>query len=181
MIARMSALSDPQPLGILARWYADPLTAEQARLLLAEAEARQQRLARRGAVCRTCLLMRLIARFWLGKEVEPDYQRARLRLARTAHGRLLAEQIDGQLLLARRISGGFERLQRAFSDGHRLYRAPDYFVVFKRLETLHWLPLSDLPSPPAPLDELLTTARVIATLRRGERPAFTFDPNDTYG
>lgn len=168
--------------GILGRWLAEPLDRTAAERLLKRAEGRQRRLARRGARCRICPLMRLAARFWLGADIESLFE-TQLAGARSAHQRILLRQLYGQLLMSRRMAGSFTQLDTAFREAGGLYAAGDYFLVMRRNGLLRHLPLSDIPLPPLALPELLTTARVAAELQRRNPSPGTYDVDrsDTFG
>jgi len=154
-----------------------------AQRLLDTADFRQARLARRGVRCRTCRLMRLVARFWLGLEVEGEYERLVTESDVPAHSRILARQIYGQLLMSRRLAGAHQQLEAAFVEASDLYAPGDYFLILRRNASLLHLPLSEQPHPPLGLRQLLTTAAVTAEFQRSARSSrtFLFDGSDTFG
>jgi hypothetical protein len=156
----------------LGRWYATPLSPEQAARLLALIEAKERARLRRGASCTTCQFSRLVARFWLGEPAENDYQglTARLQHRHSPRARALLELIYGQLLLARRRRGALVHLDRGFSEGRHLFAPGDYFVVLKRHSLFRMLP-AEAEGAPLALEDLLTTARVIERLQGNRRRA----------
>ncbi len=166
--------------GLLGRWFADPLSPSQARQLLAQAEAREAVLRRRGGRCRCCGLMRLIAQSWLDR---PSAEPFRDLLVR-AHQRrtsALTELIYGQLLAARRLEGGNRHLRRGFELASPLLAPADYFQLLERHRRLALLPEAPQPAPAEPLATQLTAAAVMERLRGPQRPTIRHDPNDTYG
>jgi hypothetical protein len=158
------------PFVSLGRWYAMPLSREQATGLLVRTEEKERERLRRGASCVTCRLARLIARFWLGEPVEHDYQNlaARLQQRRSPRAQALLELIYGQLLLAQRRRGALLHLDRGFAESRHLFAPEDYFVVLKRHALFRTLP-AEADGPPLDLEDLLTTARVIERLQGHRR------------
>jgi hypothetical protein len=121
--------------------------------------------------------MALIARFWLGDDVEPEYQSlAAVARRRRTRSRALVEMVYGQLLMARRRPGAMAHLERAFAEARHLLAPEDYFIVLKRHSLLAQLPPIEASQGEA-LDALLTTARVIARLAGQRRRAH--DSGDT--
>jgi hypothetical protein len=169
--------------GILARWYADPLTLAQAQELLALSTRREQQLLKCFATPHTPPLLRLIALHWLGEPTEGYYQHLISRRSGSVHAEILKPLIYGQLLMSKRISGATDYLDEAFHQARLLLRPQDYFVLMKRHQILKRIPLSDTATQGETLEQLLTTGKVIARMEesRGERPGFWHDPNDTYG
>lgn len=167
--------------GLLARWYAAPLDEAAARRLLVAADARSQSRLRRGQPCRVCSLMRLAARHWLGAPTDADYAALRVKLAGSAHGRLLLDTLYGQLLMAERRPGAFEHLQHAFTAAHHLLKPGDYFTLLHRLDTLRHLPPTTEAVPPASLEQLLTTALVVRRLSPVRPSPPAGDPGDMHG
>lgn len=155
---------------LLARWYATPLDRDAAVALLRAAQQREAMRVRRGKSCYTCRLQRMIAHYWLGKEIDEELRALQLRLRNTAHGRILAELIYGQLLMSQRRTGAMTALDHAFHTARHLLTPADYFVLFKRHGLLSHLPLGTQPQQPLSLAELLTTAVVIERLTRHESP-----------
>lgn len=154
---------------MLARWYATPLDRNAANALLHTAQQREAVRVRRGKSCYTCRLQRMIAHFWLGKEIDEEFRALQQRLRLTAHGRILAELIYGQLLMSQRRNGAMAALDRAFHSAHHLLTPSDYFVLFKRHGLLRRLPLGAQPQPSLSLADLLTTATVIERLAGSQR------------
>ncbi len=171
------------PQNLLGRWYADPLERNAAHRLLKRADSRRVRCARRGAPCRVCDLMRLVAGFWLGLDTEGAYERLWADASAPIHSRILTRQIYGQLLMSRRLTGAHEHLTAAFAAASDLFTPGDYFTVMHRNAILRHLPLSKQPLPPLGLKQLLDTARVAAELQRSapSRRTYFFDRKDTFG
>lgn len=158
---------------LLARWYAMPLDRDAARALLDLAQQREALRVRRGKSCYTSRLQQMVAHFWLGKEIDDEFHALQLLMHNTAHGRILAELIYGQLLMSQRRSGAMAALDHAFYSARHLLTPGDYFVLFNRHGRLRLLPIGAQPLQPLSLTDLLTTASVIerltASLRMGER------------
>jgi hypothetical protein len=168
---------------ILGRWYAEPLTPTQAQDLLDASTSRLEVRLRHGGGTLGCRLAQMQARFWLGRSIEEDYRSLRHLAGRSAHGRALLELVYGQLLASRRMSDATTHLQRGFELARPLFAPGDYFQVLERHRLLQLIPLSDTPAVAEPLEQLLTTARVIERLERPEqkRGHYVFDKHDTYG
>lgn len=174
----------PQPQAlILGRWYADPLSAEQARQRLSLCEKKVKERKRHGGGTLFCALQIMMARFWLGEAIDDDYQLLRPVAERSAHGEALLELVCGQLLVSRRLASGLPHLEYGFRRAANLFTAGDYLEVMNRHRLLRQLPLSDAPAQAEPLEALLTAARVIERMRQttATRPAYRHDPKDTYG
>ena len=168
--------------GALGRWYAEPLDKTEAAKLLERAGVRERRSLRHGRSCRTCHLLRLVACFWLDQGADTAYRSAQMATARTAHGRALTELVWGQLLASRRRPGAARHLHAGFESASGLLAAADYFNLVRRHALLGRLPPAETPSPPAPLEELLTAASVIVRLERRVRHSHpTGDPADIHG
>ena len=171
--------------GPLGGWYARPLSRQEALDQLAAAERREQELLRRGGRCRTCPLLTLIARFWLGERTEPALEAARRKLRGTAHGRALADLIAGQLRMSRRQPGALRLLRRGFDHASDLFTPADYLEVLRRHRLLAQLPAvegePDLEAEDLPA--LLEIAGVIARMRgsASRRTRITIDRTDIYG
>lgn len=173
-------MSTPRSLGI---WYADPLSYEQARALLAESEARERGRKSRGGSTLACRLQHMAAQYWLGRDIGDEYLMLRPIAARSAHGRALLELVYGQLLVSRHRVEGLNHLEQGFRLASRLFAAGDYLQVMNRHRLLRQLPLSGTPAKAAPLEALLTSARVIERMSQSDkrRGAYRHDPKDTYG
>lgn len=173
-------MSTPRSLGI---WYADPLSHEQARRLLALSEERERRQKRRSGSTLVCKLRHMVAQYWLDRDISDVYLMLKPTAARSAHGRALLELVYGQLLLSRRQAEGMNHLEQGFRLATRLFAAEDYLQVMNRHRLLHHLPLSDTPAEAEPLEVLLTSARVIERMKQcdNRRSAYQHDPKDTYG
>ncbi|HEY9147811.1 MAG TPA: hypothetical protein VIQ22_02280 [Gammaproteobacteria bacterium] len=168
---------------ILGRWYADPLSPDEARQLLKQTEQREEKRKRHGGGTLICGLQRMVARFWLGGDIADDYQLLRPAAARTAHGEALLKLVYGQLLSSRKLAAGLPHLESGFRRATSLFAAGDYLEVMNRHRLLRQLPLTDTPVPAEPLETLLTTARVIERMRQSspQRSPYRHDPKDTYG
>lgn len=156
--------------GVLARWYATPLDHDTARALLDHAQQREALRVRHGKSCYTCRLQRMIAHYWLGKEVDEEFRALTQRLHNTAHGRILAELIYGQLLMSQRRNGAMAALDHAFYAARHLLTPSDYFVLLKRNNLLRRLPLATEGQKGLFLDELLTTSAVIERMTNMQQP-----------
>lgn len=166
---RQLTTGDKGELGLLARWYATPLDRDAAVSLLHVAQKREALRVRRGKSCYTCRLQRMTAHYWLGKEIDEEYQALQLQLRHTAHGRILAELIYGQLLMSQRRGGAMAALDNAFNNARHLLAPRDYFELFKRHGLLRRLPLGAATQSSFSLADLLTTAAVIERLTTPER------------
>lgn len=168
-------------MSLLADWHGEPLDTTAATALLDRARQRRQR-GKRSRRCRTCLLQEMIARYWLGEEIDALYRLAAPRLQGSAHGRALLELITGQLLLSRRLEAARAHLDRGFRLAGRLFTPADYLAVLNRHQQLTRLPLGATALPAAPLAQLLTTAQVIERLEGDtSRRWGKHDPTDLYG
>jgi hypothetical protein len=184
-------------VGILARWYAEPLSHNEAQKLLALSLQREQALLKRSASSPLSPLLKLIALYWLGEPLEAHYHHLLSKRSRSAHSEILKPLIYGQLLMSQRREGAMEYLDEAFQRSRQLLRPEDYFTVMKRQTLLREIPLSPVmgaaPSPRKALNDekvvgeglesLLTTAAVIARMKttQEKKAKFNHDPNDTYG
>ncbi len=156
---------------LLAHWFATPLDRDAAAALLYTAHQREAVRVRRGKSCYTCRLQRMIAHYWLGKEIDEEFRTLQLRLRGTPHGRILAELIYGQLLMSQRRPGAMQALNNAFHNARNLLSPSDYFVLFKRHTLLGKLPLGIEGQKGLSLEELLTTAAVIERMTDARRTA----------
>lgn len=176
-------MSQQLPPGILAHWYAEPLSKEQAGSLLKLSREREQQQLKQGARTTLSPLLKLIALHWLDEPVEGHYQHLISKRSKSVHAEILKPLIYGQLLMSRRREGAMEYLDSAFQQARLLLRPDDYFVMMKRHQLLRILPLDKNGSAGENLQSLLTTAAVIERMKHGqeERPGFKYDPDDTYG
>ena len=176
-------VNETKPLGILARWYAEPLNRDEAELLLALSRKREQELLKRHGSPLLSPLLKLIALHWLGEPTEGHYHHLLSRKEKSVHAEILKPLIYGQLLMSRQQHSAMEYLDLAFAQARLLLRPEDYFAVMKRHQLLKQLPLGKSDSASLTLEALLATAGVIERMKEGngERPGFTHDPNDTYG
>lgn len=173
-------MSTRHTLGI---WYADPLSPDEARDVLAQSEEREKQRKRHGGNTLSCRMQKMIARYWIGENIHDEYRMLKPAASRSAHGRVLLELIYGQLLLSRRLLDGLPHLEEGFRLGANLFAAGDYLQVMNRHRLLHQLPLSTSQAEAEPLDALLTAARVIERMKQTSRKRrqYSHDPKDTYG
>jgi hypothetical protein len=166
---------------LLGLWHAQPLAPDTAHQLLDKAQQRQQR-GQRLRRCRTGLLQEMIARHWLGTNAMVQYPHLLPPMQASPHAHALLELITGQLLISQRSIHAWAYLERGFHLASRLFTPTDYLAVLNRHQTLRHLPLNEQTMPAATLDALLTTARVIERMRKGERPqGLAHDPSDLLG
>lgn len=170
-------------LGILARWYAEPLGHEQARQLFSLAERREQQRLKRHGTAYLSPLLKLIALHWLGEAIEGHYHYLISTTSRSMHAQILKPFIYGQLLMSKKKTGAMEHLNQAFHQARLLLKPEDYFHLMKRHKMLDNIPLCEQPNAGETLSELMVTAGVIERMKqsRNERPGYNHDPNDTYG
>lgn len=175
--------TETRSLGILARWYAEPLSHDAAKTLLKLCAEREQLKLKQYGSPYLAPYLKLIALHWLDEPTDGHYQYLRSRNSVSAHAEVLKPLIYGQLLISKKIEGAIEYLDEAFQQGRLLFRPEDYFVVMKRHQLLAKLPTGDHPSHGEGLNSLLTTAAVIDRMGKTQqgRPDFDHDPNDTYG
>lgn len=178
----MSA-AETQGLGILARWYAEPLNLDEAEQLLSlNVKREQERLKRHGSPLISPHI-KLIALHWLGEPIEGHYHHLISRKGKSIHAEILKPLIYGQLLMSREQNGAIGYLDQAFAQARLLLRPEDYFTMMKRHQLLKQLPLGSGNAAGKTLEALLATAGVIERMKEsnGERLRFRHDPNDTYG
>jgi hypothetical protein len=175
--------AETKELGILARWYAEPLSHEEAEQLLSLAEKREQERLKRFARSNLSPFLRLIALHWLGEPTEEYYRHLTSRRTASIHAEILKPMIYGQLLMSRKTDGAMAYLDDAFHRARLLLRPEDYFVLMKRHQVLRSIPLSAEAAKGERLEGLLRMGGVIDRMEqgRGERPEFRHDPDDTYG
>ncbi len=164
----------------LKDWHADPQSREQAQSLLTEVQEQRRRAAHAGEACPQCGVWELIAHFWLGRNVQPEFENL-VKVTAEADRKALVQLVYGQLLLSRKLSGADDYLQRGFLLATPFLEAGAYFQVMKRHALLTTLPLSHQPAPPASLQTLETEARVIQKFRGQTRPPQSGDGKDTLG
>jgi hypothetical protein len=148
-------------LGILARWYAEPLSHTEAQKLLALSLQREQTLLKRSASSPLSPLLKLIALHWLGEPTSAHYQHLTSRKEKSVHAEILKPLIYGQLLMSKQMEGTMGYLDDAYSQARLLLRSEDYFVVMKRHQILKSIPLSDEPAKGERLEGLLKIGGVI--------------------
>ncbi|HKJ08105.1 MAG TPA: hypothetical protein VKA76_03360 [Gammaproteobacteria bacterium] len=167
----------------LAAWYGQPMSPAEAADLLREAHQRLQRSHARGRACFACGLQALIARYWLGRDVEGDYR----TLMATAPGErelALADLVYGQLLMSRKRADAMTHLNDGFARAVHELGAREYFEVLHRHELLAYLPpMATGTVPPQGLDALLAEAGVIRRLQgeRATQGTAGADRDDTVG
>jgi len=168
---RLSACARELPL---AGWYAEPLEARHAEALLVQARGHVRQAYAGGSCAFGGLLQQLIARFWLGRGIEQEAA-SLLATAQPVRERALVELVHGQLLLSVRQRAAPAHLAAGFRLAADLLSPQDYFILLKRHEWLHALPLQIRPLAAQGLQQLLIEAGVIRRLRgsRGERPRST--------
>ena len=153
----------------LATWFAGPLQPQQAGAWLPRIQRQVQVSLAGGQAGFTVQLAELIARYWIGQDVDAGHK-ILLAVLNETRERAMLELCYGQLLIARKRETAWQHLERGFGLAAHLLEPEDYFLVLKRHELLRCLALSALPSRPMGLHELLTEARVIGRLRgRGTR------------
>ena len=152
----------------LASWFASPLTRQQADAWLPKIHRRNQTAVSEGQNCCTVRLAELIVRYWLGDNVNVDYQNMRVLLGERRECAML-QLCYGQLLIARKIDMAWQHLDCGFQLAAHILHPEDYFLVLRRHELLRALVLSTRPSTPMRLDELLTEAGVIQRLKGAGR------------
>ena len=181
----MYTATNEHPKGLLAQWFAAPLSRAEAEALWQQATERHARHLRRGRPSLLPRLQQLCARFWLEQSIEADYQQLRARFQRRHSRRALAllELCVSQLLISRGLKDALPHLQQGFELARELFSAGDYFIVHQRHQLLAQLPLSFTAGEAQTLPQLLTTAGVIARMQQGQprRGPYQHDPNDTYG
>lgn len=155
----------------LAAWLADPLPegeAETRLTLLRTATAWDDRLE----------VLRL--RLMLGLPFEMQREVLWNEAANDDH-RAAVELITGQVMLARRLKGGWTWLDAAEKRlAHRL-PGPDYLALLRRHAALRALILFDQPKTIRPLEELLVIANATAQFEGLKRPDYAKDRSDTLG
>ena len=164
----------------LADWYAEPLSAEAARAMLARARRRRQASLKAGESTFTARLIELIAGWWGGQDLAMHHA-SLAGEPRTPQEQALLELVTGQLLVSRKLAAGRAHLQRGFALAAPLLPAQDYFTVMKRHGLLERLSLSSVPAAPAGLEALLTEAAVIQRLQGEKSRSGPPDPQDTLG
>lgn len=154
----------------LASWFAGPLTPQQAEVWLETIRHQVRRAVIEGQDLCAVRLAELVVRYWYGYGIDADYQNM-LALRRERREGAMLELCYGQLLIARKNNMAWQHLDSGFQLAAHILRPEEYFVVLKRHELLRLLVLSEHPSAPLRLDELLTEARVIQQLKGPARGA----------
>ncbi|MGA7802045.1 MAG: hypothetical protein WCC36_14675 [Gammaproteobacteria bacterium] len=179
-VRHAALIEGPLPV---AAWYAEPMGRAAAADLLQEALERLQQSYAQGRPCFACRLQELIARYWLGWDVEGDYR----TLMATAPGErdlALTDLVYGQLLMSRKRAAAMTHLNDGFARAVHQLAAREYFQVLRRHELLGYLPVASRGhASPQGLDALLAEAGVIRRLQ-GERTSYASsaaDGDDTAG
>ena len=152
----------------LASWFASPLTRQQAEVWLPRIHRRNQTAVSEGQNGCTVRLAELIVRYWLGDNIDVEYQNMLALLGERRESAML-QLCYGQLLIARKIDMAWQHLDCGFRQAAHILHPEDYFLVLGRHELLRSLVLSARPSAPMRLDELLTEAGVIQRLKGAGR------------
>lgn len=153
------------PEAALADWHGDPVSPNMASNWLNSADNRN-----------ADALTRLVGRYWAG--LRCDVLLAELqRNANNAQQTALIDLVWGQLLMARRLEGAMAHLNRGFDVAAPLLSARDYLRVLKRHQTLSWLVLNPVPSPPQTLTDLIRLAEVTRRLRAANGEDARFAPD----
>lgn len=160
-------------------WYADPLSADAAAALHAQARQAVQRALASGERPLAPKLAELIAGFWLGRDVALDHRSLVATLA--PESQALVELVYGQLLISRKLAGALEHLDRGFTLAVLQLAPGEYFTLLRRHELLRALPLHATAAAPQTLSDLLTEARVIRRLQPHGRRRTAHPHDDTLG
>lgn len=153
----------------LAAWYGEPLSPEQALALERQAgDCLRRRHAPAGPPLR-CRLQWLVARFWLGRDIEAEAANL-LAVHTDAASRALVLLVHGQLLASVRQQGAMAHLDAGFALAAAHLEPEAYFRLLKRHDALRDLPWRSSPAQPQGLESLLREAAVIRRLR-GPRKA----------
>lgn len=160
-------------------WYADPMPADAAAALHAQARQAVQRALASGERPLAPKLAELIAGFWLGRDVALDHRSLIATLP--PESQALVELVYGQLLISRKLAGALEHLDRGFTLAVPQLAPGEYFTLLRRLELLRALPLHATAAVPQTLSDLLTEARVIRRLQPHGRRRTAHPHDDTLG
>ena len=164
----------------LSEWYADPMPPEQAQMQLEQSHVEEQAelLNSRQLFCPR--IKRLIARFWLGKNIENEF-RSLGATYRGEYEQALLQLVYGQLLISRKTSGAMGYLSKGFELATPFLTPSQYFVVMKRHQALANLVLRTIGYPAASLDTLLSEGKVIGKLKGAKNSTKKVDHKDTIG
>lgn len=158
----------------LAAWYGEPMAPAAALALERQAgDCLRRRHLPAGPPLR-CRLQWLVARFWLGRDIEAEAANL-LAVSANAASRALVLLVQGQLLASVRQQGAMERLDAGFALAASHLEPEAYFRLLKRHDALRDLPWQTAPTHPQGLVSLLREAAVIRRLRgpRAARPGST--------
>jgi hypothetical protein len=164
----------------LSGWYAEVQGEEQARRLLVNAQEKERQALLSSESVFYPRIQVMIARFWLGKNIEHD-MRSLCKLYREPGQQALIYLIHGQLYMSRKLSGARDSLARGFHLATPYLGADEYFLLMKRHEMLNYLVLTVKGSAAQELDELLREASVIEKLSGGKKGLKKPDHKDTIG
>ncbi len=164
----------------LTDWYATPLSASAAGVLLSATQRAIPSRLRSGASSATLQVLLQICRFW--QEV-PRGSPAMLwqQPVQSAREAALQELVHGQLLASRKLRPALAHLARGFRHAAPLLETADYFRLLREHELLAGLPFSDTPAAAADLPALLNEAAVIRRLQHGGRRQPAWPHLDTLG
>lgn len=163
-VRHVASSAAPLPL---SAWYAEPLKRTAAAELLRAAHDRVQHFYARGTTCFACLVQELVARHWLGRDVEGYYHTLRATVP-AERDLALTDLVYGQLLISLKRAGAMDHLNDGFARAAHYLTARDYFTVLRRHELLACLPtVADQMGSPQGLAALLAEAGVIRRLQGG--------------
>ena len=166
----------------LHMWYAQPLDQEQAKQLLEFSAKMQKSALMHGKDVFEFKLRELIARFFLNKNIQLEYQ-TMSALLKDDRQRAQLELVYGQLLISRKLAGAHEHLKQGFLLARPFIESAFYFGVMKQHEQLAIIKTGNTAVPALSLEDLITEAGVIRKLEKssGKRGYHCSDPEDTLG
>lgn len=164
----------------LSAWYAAPMSEPEARRLLERSHADEQAALLGSRPALSPRINRLIARYWLGKNIEHDFCSLRAIFPRE-YDQALLHLVYGQLLVSCKRAGAMEYLRTGFVHAVPYLSSSEYFEVMKRHQHLASLTLVDSGQPGLPLESLIQEARVIERLTGKAGAGKKADHKDTIG
>lgn len=164
----------------LTGWYADPMDAPAAQVLLDRAHRRLRSRLCCGGRCFQLHVLRMLCHHWLQSDSALDFRQLSA-LASDDSERALVELVYGQLLISGKRLPAWQHLERGFSLAARLLDTVDYLLLLRRHDLLEYLPLSGSPVAAQDLQSLLKEAAVISRLRGNERRVHKSSHRDTLG